>query len=677
MLNKSKIAAVCLMISVCSSTCVLFAESLDDLLGVGKTELKQARPETLKLWEDFITALEQSDFVKGQKLGTEFNAVTDFTEPYQKSFTSLVLDILKTKAATTAPAVAPAKTELGKEIEEQIASNKSLKDDAVAQITKHRTEIDQKKKDIEAEQKKLAAAEEKLAKKKKEDGVIGSVGGSIGGIAGQVIKGASGREDIEREIKACKEKIAVLQQDIREIEQKISQRESRIADLDRSNSDLKRRAEANNKENASAEALKQQEQLTVLQSKVLDMTKQLMEANNYRPAVVLATTYNRNIKEDAQLTTIAQQAVDFQKAQAKAVSIARAATTAVADALKSKRVWTAKSEFEKSAATIRERVTDEQLLSFISVEMGRIKRELESAIQTAIKKRDQIMDVARKDAKEAAKQFEAFRTEYTDYPEYEKDKTAIADLGTAQVAAKFEKRFAAIQEMIATDPDEAKVMISRLLQSEVDPDEISIVKARITGLQKAIVERKFDKKIAAIEAVIANDPAEAKDMVKKLLTTDIDPDQISLVKSKITALQRRILDGEVANIRKQMDEAQSYLTKFDVTYAEELKSGGKPTMDLKKSISTGVENLVRARSIQAGAVKQLEVLLQDEMDNVTKSKLVGLLETQKAALAQMDGTLKQAESSGKGSMMTLIIGGGVALLALIAGAAFIVLKRKK
>lgn len=124
-------------------------------------------------------------------------------------------------------------------------------------------------------------------------------------------------------------------------------------------------------------------------------------------------------------------------------------------------------------------------------------------------------------------------------------------------------------------------------------------------------------------------------MVKRL-EKSLSADETSMLKSKITALQSHIIDRELDSIDARISEAQSYLAKYNVSYAQDVKNGRQPTI---VQLTSGVENLVRARSIQVGVVKQLETLLAEEMSNISKARLVGFLETAKVALKTMDATL--------------------------------------
>ena len=49
------------LVSVCTVSTILAADTLDELLGGERTVLKEPSPATKKLWEDLLTALEKSD----------------------------------------------------------------------------------------------------------------------------------------------------------------------------------------------------------------------------------------------------------------------------------------------------------------------------------------------------------------------------------------------------------------------------------------------------------------------------------------------------------------------------------------------------------------------------------------------------------------------------------------
>ncbi|NDB96846.1 MAG: hypothetical protein EBZ78_11920, partial [Verrucomicrobia bacterium] len=74
----------------------------------------------------------------------------------------------------------------------------------------------------------------------------------------------------------------------------------------------------------------------------------------------------------------------------------------------------------------------------------------------------------------------------------------------------------------------------------------------------------------------------------------------------------------------------------------------------KVSHSVRTENLVRAKSVQEGAIKQIEILLEmkDQLSVPTRAKLMGLLETQKKALQYINEGI---EAQQRGSMLRWIL----------------------
>ena len=110
----------------------LRAQSLDDLLGVGKSELGESRPETRKLWNDLVTALEQGNFESGKNTAQQFLDVIDYTEPYQKNFAAMALKLLNADLEQTGPGTTSAAiAEIQAQITAKATELKALQDKKV------------------------------------------------------------------------------------------------------------------------------------------------------------------------------------------------------------------------------------------------------------------------------------------------------------------------------------------------------------------------------------------------------------------------------------------------------------------------------------------------------------------------------------------------------------------
>ena len=90
------------LVSVCTVSTILAADTLDELLGGERTVLKEPSPATKKLWEDLLTALEKSDIEASRPLLTSFIQTNDYVEPYQKTLSLLVVEVLEQPNATAA-----------------------------------------------------------------------------------------------------------------------------------------------------------------------------------------------------------------------------------------------------------------------------------------------------------------------------------------------------------------------------------------------------------------------------------------------------------------------------------------------------------------------------------------------------------------------------------------------
>ena len=64
----------------------IYAQTLDEVLGAGKTDYKQAKPETIEKWENILTMLDASRFEAALPELQKYRTIDDVTEPYQKVF---------------------------------------------------------------------------------------------------------------------------------------------------------------------------------------------------------------------------------------------------------------------------------------------------------------------------------------------------------------------------------------------------------------------------------------------------------------------------------------------------------------------------------------------------------------------------------------------------------------
>lgn len=567
--NKCIFIIACGLISLTSINAQ--QSSLDNVLGVGKSDLADSKPETKRLWNELLVALEQGNFAGAKTLAHQFTNVIDYTEPYQMNFASTARDVLNSNYDVT-------------------SADSNFDENTTAAIAELQAKIAERERQIKKLEDKKPELQKKVGNANTGAAVIGALLGPQLGAIGQADK-----QNAEAELKN-------LDQSIKEVKAAINDLTSKIPPL-------------------------QEEGKKVIKegrNKAFTLAKDLMSGGHFREAIALSNTCIKKYGQDMEFVRLSQSAVDQQKTQNKAVAIAQAATKDASVLMGQNRLWEAKVEMERSIESIKERVNDASLLKFTEIELGKISRDLTRKIEGAMKLRAVILETAKRSATEAGKKYTEFLVKYPDFPEAEADALKLSDLKTGQIEAKFAKR------------------------------------------------------IAAIEEVISNDTAEAKEMIKRLIADNSDPDEVSVIKSRMSKLEKTILQQEIKAIQSRLDEAQSFLTKWNVTFAASLKKGEQPAANFTASASGGVENLTRAISLQEGVVKQINVLLQDKMDNVTKSQVVALQETAKAALDYMSNAkVKDAEEKETAARnKNIAIGLGAFVLLIIIGGIFIV-KRKR
>lgn len=598
----------------------IYAQTLDEVLGAGRTDYKQAKPETIEKWENILTMLEASRFEAAVPELQKYRTIDDVTEPYQKVFVDSVIILIEPG------------DQFMRADDVQLRYNKSIDN-----LKKDKADLLSENKGLEAQ---LPAIEKKIKDAATGEGVGNAVGGMLGlGSVGQISK--AGKEGAERELSRIKEKINKNETQIGQIDTKIEKlklgQEDEVTKLD---SEF-------------------QDQQKVLREKISTQIKELTKTNHSRTAAVLANVYMRKRGNDVEIGKLAQQATENLKNESKAIEVAKVALKPVREMMDKMKLWTAKSELEKAFATIKNRISDNSLTELISREVMMVKYELDEKLKKVNDEIGNSMDLAKEDPVQAESKLMVLKKTYVDDPVLEQK---INEVRTS----RYEKEEKTILRLSQTDPEAAERKLSEFIDRNPEFPNSENLKIKVK-------EIKFAKRISAIEEVISNDPAEAKKMIKTLMASGLTPDDISVVKSKVSKLERQILDKEFDGIKADMDEAQGFLTKFNTQVAG---SGNVPTdgkivkVDFISSLSIGTENIVRARSIQVGAQKRLEILLVEPMDNVTKAKLTGLLETQKAAVEQMD----EVANLQRNNRILAVAGCGVILMA--GGFGGLILKKR-
>jgi hypothetical protein len=233
-----------------------------------------------------------------------------------------------------------------------------------------------------------------------------------------------------------------------------------------------------------------------------------------------------------------------------------------------------------------------------------------------------------------------------------------------------------MMQLATQDMTKAKAELAKFLAMYSDYPET-------TQLTYKLDRASYMLKLDTIRKIAANDPSQARTMLRDF-QKDLSKEDAGLLSSEIAKIYQAIFAPELAAIQKDIDDAQAFFTRATKMEQEVIEINGQPATRKINTSSEGTENLIRARSLQAGAYKRLEALLKEEVDPVTRAKATGLLETSLQAVNQIDGKLGNVGPNGltadpplaTSSVFAKIpwwvwVGGAAAVVALLIGVAFI------
>ena len=138
------------------------------------------------------------------------------------------------------------------------------------------------------------------------------------------------------------------------------------------------------------------------------MLQQLPDASNYRAAVALANCYLRVVGDDSAVADLAQNSLDLQRRQAKAITVAKAALRPVTEMLASNRIWQAKAELARALDLVNDRMTDKFQREVFDKEIAAVRRNINSKISEVQTKRDGILQKARSDPNHTETELQRF-----------------------------------------------------------------------------------------------------------------------------------------------------------------------------------------------------------------------------------------------------------------------------
>ena len=552
----------------------LRAQSLDEVLKKDKSTYQGVPEETVKAWLAVQESLAKSDYTSAQIALKTFDSLTTGVEPYQKTYCQLALQILddsnkpQESVSSDTPVV---QQELQKKIDalnQQIATEEAKKPDI---------------------QKKIQDAEH----------------AGIPSNLDTASSAASRRQSAQVDRAAAQRELDAVNSTIRELKSSISSLEYKIGSQQR-DAAYAARQKTRDAENA----------VRTFKRTVISFLRDLNNKNHYGEVVALANLWTVRKGQDQEIVTLSQEALDMQKLAVESTEILRTALQPVEALVQQGRLWEAKQSLDRSSIAIRNQVTDSKKRNMVDRLLSQAVEDLRAKIDVAQNLRDSILTLAEDDALSATPKLEEFRKQYPDYPNYEQDKAKLGRLRIRQA------------------------------------------------------ERKLEQKLYAVDKIVEDNPQEARLMVQKLMETSGSEDETFILKAKLVKVTRSWIKKRMLAIQGDLTKARQIYEQYGHAHSEEMNPGWIPSFSISSIFSSDVESLVLAVGLKQKAQERMASLLSEEIDEVTKQELSTQLEIEKITLRSMEKTL----SAHHRNRITTMILSGIVLISAIGLGVYVKLK---
>jgi hypothetical protein len=574
-----------LVLFLASTPDAVLPETLDEVLGVGKSEFRSAKPETLELWDKCLTAFESGDFQEGQRLAENFRSVQDHIEPYQNLFVGTVLALLGQDP--TQSRLDAFRSEQQREKEQAEAELKALK---------------LRRSEMEAQ---ITALQKKIKDDSTTSAVVGLFSPQIATLSRTTAQTAA-------------QELASTQQSIATLNQQELQLKNRLDTL-----------EFQQKQQASLAEKDAEVGRSNFREKICQQIRDLSNQGHARAAAALANIYLRKRGNDERVAALAQEATEKLKAESKAIEIAQAALLPVQEKEKEGKFWEASHALKTAMDKIKNMVESDSIQKLVMREVYTTASKIQQHLESAQQELTRLMEQARIDLPLAKSQLEGFLRKYPDHPESQQLPQRLTE-------AFYERKISVILEGAAQNAEQGGKDFEMFLAANPEFPDADKVRLKIREFQTRQVEARYAQRLNAIEEVINNDPASARDLITNLMK-DRTPEEKAVLMSRVSKLQRALLEKECQAIESELVKADEKRSLFNTSLSSTAPTNGVVSPSWIQALSANLDPLLHARSLEAGAIERLQILLKEPiMDSTIKARIAGMLEAEKNDLEQMD-----------------------------------------
>jgi len=400
-------------------------------------------------------------------------------------------------------------------------------------------------------------------------------------------------------------------------------------------------SEEKQKEEASKQAR------ITLRDRVLRLMERFAQDNEFQPGVAIANAFLKMRGMDSLISQkssdLYQEEENMKKVLRIAETIRREVEAIYAKGSSKPKPWSASGELEKKIQMTKTSIHDERYEKILEKELFSFSEELNSAKSSADKQRNDLLALAERDAEDAFPKLEAYGAFFQeDDPAYNAAWLRVKDLRQEQAEARVRYYMEAVEKTMENDPEKAKVLLIGLLGKEVPAVERVILEAKIAAAFKKIHQKEI--------ILIRDDLDEAQSYLTKYkLETGSDPAEVDFSSlsgqiniNKSEEIQESStsagagIESTLFPIAGGISGTNNTTDKSSSNYSSAQINAQKKAFSFTGRLFVGVENVERCLSLLEGAAVRARELQKDEnLDKVLAGRVGGLVKSVEVSLRQL------------------------------------------
>jgi len=423
-----------------------------------------------------------------------------------------------------------------------------------------------------------------------------------------------------------------------------------------------------------------------LKDRVIRLMDRFASENEFQPSIAIANAFLKIRGMDSDISLKSSEIFQEESRVAKIIKIALTLKREVYEILNksssSPKPWTAFSELQKKVQMVKNSIQDGKYVAILEKELYSLQEDLNTMMRFARKQRDDLVALAERDAEDAFPKLEKYGVFYQDDPDFSTSWLRVKDLRQNQAEEKVRYYMNAVEEVLESEPEKAKLLLLGLLDKEVPPIQKVILEAKIA----AAFKRLHNKEIA----LIRGDVDEAHSFLTKYsLETGSEVSNVDLstlrgqlyfdkASERQDSLKSAGLDVDIPILTasgginakdKQHNSSDSTRAGADLDKQNKLFS-------FANRLFVGIENVDRCLSLLEGASVRARQLKKDKnLDQGLSGRLDGLAKTIDISLDQLKSFKRDEINARKYSWAA--ISAGLCLTVLAGAGGLIKIARRK